>query len=55
MILGINSFANFFLAFHNWIMLYFYEKAGKIDYEGFIPGRGKKNNEVSPFKLSPLI
>uniref|UniRef100_A0A1D1YXW8 Poly(U)-specific endoribonuclease-B n=1 Tax=Anthurium amnicola TaxID=1678845 RepID=A0A1D1YXW8_9ARAE len=34
-------------AFHNWITFYFYEKVGKIDYEGFISNK-KKNEEPDP-------
>ncbi|CAI2172956.1 14739_t:CDS:2 [Funneliformis geosporum] len=34
-------------AFHNWITLYFYEKAGKIDYEGFVPSKNEKPDPTS--------
>ncbi|RIA83614.1 Endoribonuclease XendoU [Glomus cerebriforme] len=32
-------------AFHNWVTFYFYEKAGKIDYEGVVLNKKSKNNQ----------
>jgi len=41
--------------FHNWITLYFYEKAGKIDYEGFIPLNNADRRLHKPDPTSHLI
>lgn len=35
------------LAFHNWITLYFYEKAKKFDYKSFVPIRRQNNDDQS--------
>ncbi|CAG8681935.1 1163_t:CDS:2 [Funneliformis caledonium] len=41
-------------AFHNWITLYFYEKTGKIDYEGFVPSRGRNEKPDPTAHIIPI-
>ncbi|CAG8617942.1 17628_t:CDS:2 [Acaulospora morrowiae] len=42
-------------AFHNWITFYFNEKAGKIDYESFIPMKEGNNRLVTPDGTEQII
>ena len=48
------SLTDLILAFHNWITFYFYEKSGKIDYEGFMPNKKGKNEKNKKEKVSLL-
>ncbi|CAH1758356.1 15935_t:CDS:2 [Entrophospora sp. SA101] len=41
--------------FHNWITLYFYERSGKIDYEGFVPLKNSNKRLHKPDPTSHLI
>ncbi|RHZ80640.1 hypothetical protein Glove_134g249 [Diversispora epigaea] len=42
-------------AFHNWICLYFYEKAGKFDYKSFVPMKEGNRRLVTPDGTEQII